>query len=124
DSILKFFKKWLPADILVAPHHGSDHGCVADVIKAIDPQYTVVSVGADNAYGHPDKAAMATYRRLTRKQVFTTKDDGSILFTLNDEGITHVVPDAGKDPEAVKEHAKQVAAALAGSGSVYIGPFG
>jgi beta-lactamase superfamily II metal-dependent hydrolase len=124
DSILKFFRAWLPSDVLVAPHHGSDHGCVKEVIEIVKPLYTVVSVGEDNKYGHPDETAMATYRRLTRKQVFTTKDDGSILFDLNDEGITNVVPDAGKDPEGVKERERLVAQALASGGSLYISSSG
>jgi competence protein ComEC len=123
-SVLKFFKKWLASDVLVAPHHGSDHGCVKGVIETVNPLYTVVSVGEDNKYGHPDKTAMATYRRLTRKQVFTTKDDGSILFEFNHEGITSVVPDAGKEPDGVKEQASQVAGALAGSAPIYITPSG
>jgi len=124
ESILKYFQKWLPSDVLVAAHHGSDHGCVKEVIEIVKPLYTVVSVGEDNKYGHPDKTAMATYRRVTRKRVFTTKDDGSILFEFNDEGITNVVPDAGKDPDGVKEQARQVAGALAGSASIYIGRSG
>ena len=124
ESILKYFKKWLPSHILIASHHGSDHGCVQEVIEIINPRYTVVSVGVDNKYGHPDKAAMAIYRRLTRRRVFTTADDGSILFELNDAGITNIVPDAGEDPEGVKEQAKQVAGALAASASIYIGPTG
>jgi|GEM_PF-785971 len=124
ESILKFFEKWLSSDILVAPHHGSDHGCVEEVIEIVNPLYTVVSVGEDNKYGHPDKGAMAIYRRLTRKEVFTTKDDGTILFECDGERITNVVPDAGKDPEGVKEKARQLAGALAGSAPIYIGPSG
>jgi competence protein ComEC len=120
ESILRFFKKWLPADILVAPHHGSEHGCVKDVIEIVNPLYTVVSVGEDNTYGHPDKTAMATYQRLTQKEVFTTKDDGSVLFEFDDERITNVIPHAGKDPDGLKDEVKQVAGALAGFTSIYI----
>ncbi|MGA2480369.1 MAG: hypothetical protein ABSG63_16590 [Spirochaetia bacterium] len=124
ESILKYFEKWLPSDVLVAPHHGSDHGCVKDVIEIVKPLYTLVSVGEDNKYGHPDKTAMATYWRLTRKRVFTTKDDGSVLFEFDTAGITNVIPHAGKDPDGLKEQAKQVAGALVGSTSIYISPSG
>jgi len=120
ESILKFFKKWLSSDVLVAPHHGSDHGCVEEVIEIVNPLYTVVSVGEDNKYGHPDEGAMAIYRRLTSKEVFTTKDDGTILFECDGERITNVVPHAGKDPEGVNEQAKRVAEALAGAGSIFV----
>jgi competence protein ComEC len=124
ESILKYFEKWLPSDVLVAPHHGSEHGCVKDVIEIVNPLYTVVSVGEDNKYGHPDKTAMATYRQLTQKEIFSTKDDGSVLFEFDDEGITNVIPHAGKDPDGLKEEVKQVAGALAGFTSIYISPSG
>ncbi|HMD97768.1 MAG TPA: hypothetical protein VKM93_10630 [Terriglobia bacterium] len=123
ESILKFFKKWLPSDVLVVPHHGSDHGCVEEVIEIVKPLYAVVSVGEDNKYGHPDKGAMAVYRKHS-KRVFTTKDDGSVLFECDGERITNVITDAGKDPEGVREQATKVAAAAAGSASIYIGPSG
>jgi competence protein ComEC len=120
ESILKYFKKWLPSDILIAPHHGSDHGCVEEVVEAVSPLYTIVSVGADNKYGHPDKGAIAIYERLTRKQVFVTKDDGSILIEFTRDGIVNVVPDAGRDPEGIKEEESNVARALRSGAPIFI----
>lgn len=124
ESILQYFRKWLPSDVLVAPHHGSDHGCVKEVIEVVDPLYTVISVGEDNKYGHPDKCALTIYRRLTRKQVFITRDDGSILFEFDSNRITSVVADAGSDAEGIRQKERQVAQALAGGGSVYISSSG
>lgn len=123
DSILKYFEKWLPSEILVAPHHGSEHGCVEEVVEVVNPLYTVVSAGEDNKYGHPDESAMAIYRKHSQR-VFTTEDDGSVLFEFNEDGITNVVSHAGKDPEGMKEQERQLAAALAASAPIYIAPTG
>jgi hypothetical protein len=117
---LKYFKKWLPSDILIAPHHGSDHGCVEEVIEAVSPLYTIVSVGADNKYGHPDKGAMAIYERLTRKQVFVTKDDGSVLIEFTGERVVNVILDAGQDPEGIKEKESNIARALKSGAPIFI----
>lgn len=53
----------LAADLLVVPHHGaatSDPGFLQDV----DPQVAIVSVGADNDYGHPRPEVLAVLTRL------------------------------------------------------------
>src|SRR5258706_6850564 len=55
ENIRKYFKEYLPSNLLLVPHHGSDNGCNEDVLKAINPEYSVISAGEDNKYGHPDK---------------------------------------------------------------------
>ena len=42
----------LHADVLKVPHHGSADQD-PDFLRAVDPRLAVVSVGADNDYGHP-----------------------------------------------------------------------
>jgi len=123
-NIKRFFLRWLPSNILVAPHHGSDHGCVEAVVAAISPDYTCISVGEDNPYGHPDKGALRIYRRYTKKELFQTKDDGSILFDMDARSITNVVAHAGQDPEGVKREEKALVAALASGSTVFVRPSG
>jgi competence protein ComEC len=123
-SIERFFSEWLPSHILVAPHHGSDHGCVESVVAAIAPDYTCISVGKDNAYGHPDREALRIYKKYTKQRVFQTKDDGSILFEMDGQKITSVVDHAGQDPEGVKQDERAIAAALSAGAAVYVRPSG
>lgn len=40
-------------DLLKVPHHGAKAGLTEDVVSALSPDIAVVSVGADNSYGHP-----------------------------------------------------------------------
>ncbi len=40
-------------DLLKVPHHGAKAGLTEDVVSALAPDIAVVSVGADNSYGHP-----------------------------------------------------------------------
>ncbi len=103
QSILKFFKRHLPADVLLAPHHGSNHGCVEDVVEVIAPRYTVISCGKDNQFGHPDKNALAVYRKHTTKEVYITHEVGSVLFESDGKSVTNVVLDAGQDDDGKKE---------------------
>jgi len=43
----------LGANILKASHHGSKSANLEAFIRRVDPEYFVISVGADNRFGHP-----------------------------------------------------------------------
>jgi len=102
-NILKYFKRYLPSNVLLAAHHGSDHGCVEEVVKVIAPQYTVISCGKDNQFDHPHDDALAVYKKYTSEAVYITHDVGSVLFESDGESITNVILDAGQDPDGKKE---------------------
>ncbi len=69
------------AEVFVAPHHGSKD-LSPEFVDLVDPKLTLVSVGADNRYGHPAPEALAAYAR--HGNVFRTDKDGSVMVCLND----------------------------------------
>lgn len=101
-NIIKFFKSWLPSDILLAAHHGSSNGCVEDAVELIAPRYTVISCGEDNPHGHPHRDAVEIYTKHTSEDVYITHKVGSILFESDSKSITNVILDAGQDPDGKK----------------------
>lgn len=124
DNILKYFKDRLRSNVFLVPHHGSDNGCTEEVLKAVDPEFTVISAGKDNKYGHPDKSTLKLLKKYTRKEVFITYEDGSVLFESDGEEIVNVVKNAGQDDEGKKEEAKSVAAAFGSRAPVFVGSTG
>ncbi len=40
-------------DVLIAGHHGSKHATCQELLDAVTPETVIISVGADNGYGHP-----------------------------------------------------------------------
>ena len=102
DNIIKYFRDWLPSNILLAAHHGSANGCVEAAVEIIAPEYTVISCGEDNSYGHPDKDALETYTDHTSEKVYITHEVGSLLFESDGKTITNVIPDSGQDPAGKK----------------------
>jgi competence protein ComEC len=111
-NIAKYFADHLPANIFLVPHHGSDNGCNEEVIKAVKPEYAVISAGKDNKYGHPDGAILKLLRKYTQKEIFITHEDGSILFESDGATVTNVVPNAGQDEDGKKAAVTAVATAL------------
>lgn len=67
----------LDVDVLKAGHHGSKTSTTPELLAAASPSAVVVSVGADNRYGHPHPTAM---ERLKDFQVWRTDEDGSVRF--------------------------------------------
>lgn len=59
----------LKADLLKVGHHGSHYSTSIDFLKAVSPQFAVISVGKDNPYGHP--APETIKRFLMREFNFT-----------------------------------------------------
>ncbi len=66
-------------DILKVGHHGSNTSSDASFISKIKPVYSVVSVGKNNRYGHPNETVLDT---LKYSNVLRTDLDGSIRFVF------------------------------------------
>jgi len=78
-SIVLEHRSNLEADLLKLSHHGSSFGTYKDVLAAIHPKYTVISVGPNN-YGHPDEWVLSLVNEATSTQVFRTDVDGTCIF--------------------------------------------
>lgn len=77
----------LSADVLKLGHHGSAYSSSDAFLDAVTPSYGVISVGADNRYGHP---AADTISAMDRRKItlFRTDQDGTIVFTSDGNSIT------------------------------------
>lgn len=64
-------------DILKVPHHGSATGMSDYFLTTISPQFAVISVGANNRYGHPAPQALNLLKSHNIKY-FRTDKDGSV----------------------------------------------
>ncbi len=75
------------ADVLKVGHHGSSSSTGQTFLNKVNPKYAVISVGADNDYGHP---AQTTLDKLTAigATIFRTDKDGTVIFTSDGTNIT------------------------------------
>jgi competence protein ComEC len=77
-------KQLLKADVLKVSHHGASNGSSAEFLNVVKPKYSIISVGANNSYGHPTsgtlsrlKAIGSTIYRTDQKGTITVTSDGS-----------------------------------------------
>lgn len=91
DSQVEEINAWLAAGViprvmvLKAPHHGSRNGVTPGWLTATHPDLIVISVGANNSYGHPDLWALRYYQAGGR-QVYRTDLNGEVVITVTPEG--------------------------------------
>jgi competence protein ComEC len=71
----------LPADILVAPHHGSNTSSTADFLQAVNPDYALFAVGYRNRYGFPKPTVAARYAAQGAR-LLDSAHNGAISFRL------------------------------------------
>ena len=69
----------LKADVLKVGHHGSNSATSATFLKAVNPQYAVISVGLGNVYGHPTKSTLDKLEKANVK-VYRTDENGTVIF--------------------------------------------
>ncbi len=51
-------ENYLKSNILKVGHHGSKTSTSEEFLEEVNPDYSVISVGADNKYGHPNKEVL------------------------------------------------------------------
>jgi len=86
DGVLNFSAAGWPlaCTVLKVPHHGSNEAVNGDLLTATSPDLAVISVGADNRFGHPAEETLA---RLEQAGIRTLRTDqaGTIEVTTDGE---------------------------------------
>ena len=77
-----------PVEILKVAHHGSDDPGLARLLEQIHPRLAVISVGADNDYGHPTASTIATLAEAPGLAVYRTDRDGRVVVESDGNAIT------------------------------------
>ena len=76
-------------DVYKASHHGSENGDTPLSMSEFKPETVVISVGADNPYGHPAASALRLYSA-AGAQVFRTDMQGTVTVTAHEDGTYQV----------------------------------
>ena len=71
-------------DVLKVGHHGSKTSSSKSFINEINPKNSIISVGKNNRYGHPNKEAL---NNLEDSKVYRTDQDGSIIFKIKNNKL-------------------------------------
>ena len=71
-------------DVLKVGHHGSKTSSGKDFINEINPKYSIISVGKNNRYGHPNKEVL---ENLKDSKIYRTDKDGSIMFKIKNDKL-------------------------------------
>ena len=71
-------------DVLKVGHHGSKTSSGEEFIDSINPKYSIISVGKNNRYGHPNKEVV---ENLNDSKIYRTDYDGSIMFKIKNDKL-------------------------------------
>jgi competence protein ComEC len=78
----------LHADVLKVGHHGSSTSSTDAFLAAVQPSLAIISVGADNLYGHPSADVLASLGRAGARTV-RTDEKGTIVVKSDGRRITY-----------------------------------
>ena len=71
-------------DVLKVGHHGSKTSSGIEFINEINPKYSIISVGKNNRYGHPNDDVLEI---LEDTKTYRTDQDGSIMFKIKNNKL-------------------------------------
>lgn len=71
-------------DFLKVGHHGSDTSSSEEFVDSISPRYSIISVGKNNRFGHPNKEVL---NNLENSKIYRTDEDGSIMFMIKNNKL-------------------------------------
>jgi competence protein ComEC len=81
----------LPADMLLAPHHGSRTSSTPEFVRAVNPQIVVFPVGYRNRFRHPHRDVVQRYQDIGAR-IYRSDRDGAVTIAIRAEGAVSVTP--------------------------------
>ena len=114
----------LQSTVLKVGHHGSDTSTSYPFLRAVAPQYAVISVGAGNSYGHPTEAVLSrlrdagvtTFRTDMQGEITAVSDGQTINFSTAKNAAAETLANAGAGQNANQTGGENSATQTAGSG--------
>ncbi|HJG07102.1 MAG TPA: MBL fold metallo-hydrolase [Megamonas hypermegale] len=82
QNMVKSYGDELQSDVLKSPHHGSRTSSSDDYLKTVKAKDVIISLAADNEYGHPHKQTLDRYKKYNMN-VYRTDQDGTITITTD-----------------------------------------
>ncbi|MCF7858241.1 MAG: DNA internalization-related competence protein ComEC/Rec2 [Candidatus Cloacimonetes bacterium] len=79
--LLSYYDKFLNCDILKVGHHGSKTASSTDFIRAVDPQYAVISTSKKNRFNFPHKITLKNFKFLGNNLMITGYDGACQIFS-------------------------------------------
>jgi len=76
----------LKSDVLKVGHHGSTNANSALFLQLVLPQYAVISVAADNDYGHPHYRTIYELQKIDAR-ILRTDQEGNITIYSNGKNV-------------------------------------
>jgi len=76
----------LSADVLKVGHHGSTTSTSSKFLKQVNPTYALISVNADNTYGHPHQETLDKLKK-AGVTTYLTRDSGSVVLVSDGQRI-------------------------------------
>lgn len=114
----------LQSTVLKVGHHGSDTSTSYPFLRAVAPQYAVISVGTGNSYGHPTEAVLSrlrdagvtTFRTDMQGEITAVSDGQTVNFSVAKNAAVETLANAGAGQNANQAGGTGSAAQNAGSG--------
>jgi len=76
----------LKADVFKAGHHGSKSSSFLEFVKAVKPDYVIISAGLNNSYGHPHYTILDRFRSIGAR-IFRTDLQGDITIQTDGKNL-------------------------------------
>jgi competence protein ComEC len=76
-----------PVDVLKVAHHGSEDAGLDALLDRIVPRLALISVGADNSYGHPTPATLSTLSA-HRVAILRTDRGGTVVLDVGGHSVS------------------------------------
>jgi beta-lactamase superfamily II metal-dependent hydrolase len=73
--------------VLKVSHHGSNTASSLEFLKSIKPEYSIISAGKGNSYGHPAEEVLGVLKKYS-EYIFNTIEKGDINMSTNGENFS------------------------------------
>ena len=82
QDLVKQYGNELKSTVLKVAHHGSRTSSDKEFIKLVSPKISLIGVGKNNKFGHPNEEVLKTLKEINSK-VFRTDKNGEIILKIN-----------------------------------------